>query len=106
MRKAAILAVLTAGSAFIWQEAAMAHDWYPIECCHHADCAPVHSVVPIAPTRLGGPPRLIVTTIHGRTLVPEGIPVQVSKDGRMHICVNADPYGDKGVMCLFMPPSM
>ena len=106
MRKAAILAVLTAGSGLIWQEAALAHDWYPIECCHQADCAPVHSVVPIAPTRLGGSPRLIVTTRHGMTLVPEGILVQESKDGRTHICMNADPYGDKGVACLFMPPSM
>jgi hypothetical protein len=106
MKKPALLAVLAAGTSILGHAPANAHDWYPSECCHHEDCVPVDSVVRLTPTRFGATPQLIVTSKHGITLVPEGFPVRESKDGRMHICARADPYGDKGLMCLFVPPSM
>ena len=93
------------GTASFSHEPAHAHSWYPKDCCHDEDCAPVESVVRIIPTG-GGTPQLIVTTKRGTTLVPLDFPVRESKDSRMHICVRADPYGGKDVMCLFMPPGM
>ena len=88
-----------------WGPHACAHNWYPHDCCHNDDCAPVESVVQVLPTG-GGAPQLIVTTKRGTTLVPQNFPVRESKDGRMHICVRDNEYGDTDVMCLFMPPSM
>ena len=93
------------GGALLCSTPASTHDWYPMECCHHDDCAPVESVERFVPTG-GGAPQLLVATKRGTTLIPENFPVRESKDGRMHICVRANEYGRDDVMCLFMPPSM
>ena len=60
---------------------AAAHDWYPMECCHAMDCAPVEKV-----EMLPGPPMasmlstpaqanslgaMLVTTRHGSVVVPD-----------------------------------
>ena len=82
-----------------------AHSWYPKECCHNDDCAPVENVEPIVPSG-GGAPQLLVTTKRGTTLVPSDFPMRASKDNRMHICVRGNEYGRDDVMCLFVPPSM
>src|SRR4030095_9208765 len=34
---------------------ARAHDWYPRECCHDTDCAPVESILRRVPTGGGAP---------------------------------------------------
>jgi len=59
---------------------AAAHDWYPMECCHAMDCAPVDKVemlpgpsiasmlsTPAQADSVGG---MLVTTRHGSVLVP------------------------------------
>lgn len=80
---------------------ANAHDWYPSECCDDKDCAPVDSV-----TRLNVPgraaPQLVVTSKHGRAIVPQNIVPRQSKDGRMHVCMRRDILF-MDVMCLFVP---
>ena len=91
------------GTTLLCSTQASTHDWYPMECCHHDDCAPVESVERLVPT--GGAPRNSFAheawhDAHPRKLLRE------SKDGRMHICVRANDYGRDDVMCLFMPPSM
>ena len=101
----AVVATLVVTCANFAAASATAHGWYPKDCCHDDDCAPVESVVRLVPTG-GGSSQLLVTTKRGTTLVPKDFPVRESKDGRMHICVRADPYGGNDVMCLFMPPSM
>ena len=90
---------------------AAAHDWYPMECCHEMDCAPVDRAE-IVPTPTQADPKdgvatMIVTTKHGTAVVPGDFPRRESKDHRMHACMM--PGGEGGKMrliCIFMPPSM
>jgi hypothetical protein len=85
---------------------ARAHDWYPRECCHEMDCAPVESILRLVPTG-GGAPQLVVTSKHGRAIVRQDFPIRESKDGRMHVCMKRyDALGEMEVNCLFMPPTM
>jgi hypothetical protein len=79
---------------------ARAHDWYPIECCHGMDCAPVEYVDGVSDQGL------VVTTKHGTTTVPSTFPRRESKDHRMHVCMR--PGGQGGAMrpiCIFLPPA-
>lgn len=113
---------------------AMAHDWYPLECCHSMDCAPVDKVEIIQPAlpaassfvgtpAIAAPPSaMLVTSKNGTVLVPANFPRRESKDHRMHVCMRPLPPaerrtsgsgpstpGDPGNMwliCIFMPPSM
>ena len=85
---------------------AHAHSWYPKECCHDKDCAPVDNVAQVVPAD-GRAPQLIVTSKHGKAVIPINFPVRESKDGRMHVCMRHTPYyGTVDVICLFMPPTM
>jgi hypothetical protein len=83
---------------------AKAHSWYPKECCDDVDCAPVEAVAELASAN--GSRQVIVTSIHGRAIVPRNFPVRDSKDGRMHVCMRPDPEGIMDVMCLFLPHQM
>jgi hypothetical protein len=87
-----------------WLASARAHSWYPKECCDDVDCAPIDAVSHLASGN--GPPQMIVTSMHGRALVPQNFPVRDSKDGLMHVCMRPDPQGIMDVMCLFLPPQM
>jgi hypothetical protein len=82
-----------------------AHSWYPNECCHDGDCAPVDKVDRLAPASGKASP-LIVTTRHGTAVVPSTLPIQQSKDHRMHACMRPSLYEGMGVICIFMPPDM
>lgn len=73
---------------------ARAHDWYPIECCHQYDCAPVDKAV----TADGV---IAVTTKHGTATVPAEMTRRESRDHRMHACIR-----DQKVICVFLPPGM
>jgi hypothetical protein len=91
---------------------AVAHDWYPLECCHEMDCAPVDRTE-IVPTPTADPqgaavgqPAMIVTTRHGSVLVPGNFPRRESKDHRMHACMMPGVAGQMQLICIFMPPSM
>jgi hypothetical protein len=83
---------------------AASHDWYPIECCHSMDCAPVENISQFVPAG-GGVPQLVVTSKHGTAIVPHNFPRQESKDNRMHVCMRS-LNGTMRVLCLFMPPSI
>jgi hypothetical protein len=91
---------------------AAAHDWYPMECCHEMDCAPVDrtEIVP-TPTAdsqgaAAGAPGMIVTTKHGTVLVPGDFPRRESKDSRMHACMMPGAGGRMHLICIFLPPSI
>ena len=47
---------------------ASAHDWYPHECCHDKDCAPVESMTLITPAG-GGAPYMVVASKHGKAIL-------------------------------------
>jgi hypothetical protein len=95
---------------------AAAHDWYPMECCHGMDCAPVEKVEILEapavasflpnsaqPAPLGG---MLVTTKHGSVIVPANFPRRESKDHRMHACMRPGQGGSMRLLCIFMPPAM
>jgi hypothetical protein len=83
---------------------AIAHDWYPRECCGGADCAEVeHATYDRVPAVDNKLPILAVTTVHGTALVPENFPRRESLDGKMHACMRPGP-GDMRLICLFVPP--
>jgi hypothetical protein len=98
---------------------AHAHDWYPIECCHSVDCAPVDRVEVVAgaifyagqkidPTQVPTSV-MIVTTSRGTGIVPADLPRRESKDNRMHACLRkvwALGGEHSEVRCIFMPPAM
>lgn len=88
---------------------ANAHDWYPPECCHNQDCAPVDSVETLPATTanmnlLWPRENLIsitrVTTKHGTAIIPPGMPRRESPDGRMHACMH-----NGRLLCVFWPPN-
>jgi hypothetical protein len=92
---------------------AHAHDWYPIECCHSRDCAPVTDVTNVAGASYdatGKPignalPMMVVTTKIGTAVVPPDLPRRMSPDNQMHACMLNMPLGRR-VICIFMPPEM
>jgi hypothetical protein len=83
---------------------ARAHDWYPHECCHGGDRAPVDNITRIvtAASEAG----LILTSKLGTALLPPNFPVRESKDHRMHVCMRPSLYRGMGITCVFMPPNM
>jgi hypothetical protein len=109
MSKKWLLALLLAAAT-----PAIAHDWYPLECCHALDCAAVDKVEIIQSSALAGvlgtpahasSGAMSVTTKHGTVLVPANFPRRESKDHRMHVCMRPGAEGNMRLICIFMPPS-
>ena len=90
---------------------AAAHDWYPMECCHAMDCAPVEKVEIISLQSAGImgsaplPGSMLITTKHGSVIVPANFPRRESKDNQMHACIRPSTGGTPRLICLFLPPS-
>jgi len=90
---------------------AAAHDWYPMECCHSMDCAPVEKVEIISLQSAGImgsaplPGSMLITTKHGSVIVPANFPRRESKDNQMHACIRPSTGGTPRLICLFLPPS-
>lgn len=109
----AALAAIAMWIAVIKATAAAAHDWYPVECCHSLDCAPVTSTAYVAGAAydstgkaIASPmPELVVTTKIGTAVVPPDMPRRISPDNQMHACINNTGMGSY-VMCIFIPPGM
>jgi hypothetical protein len=76
---------------------ATAHEWYPFECCHEMDCAPVEHVSHVQD-------QLFVTTRLGSVMVPASFPRRESKDNRMHVCMRPGVGGAMRLICIFLPP--
>ena len=113
MRKTWLLAALFAAAA-----PGAAHEWYPLECCHAVDCAPVDKVEIVALSPVSDvltatteaapslPGSMLVTTKHGTALVPANFPRRDSKDNRMHACMRPGDGGAMRLICIFLPPAM
>ncbi|KAB2848786.1 MAG: hypothetical protein F9K44_09870 [Hyphomicrobiaceae bacterium] len=84
-------------AALLLPAAAAAHDWYPIECCHNMDCAPVERV-----DNSGGD--MVVSSKIGTVAVPTSFARRESKDHRMHVCMRPEQSGAMRLLCIFMPP--
>ncbi len=85
-------------AALLMTPAVAAHDWYPRECCHNLDCAPVDraELLPDGSLRL--------TSKVGTTVVSPSFPRQQSQDYQMHICMARFSHLDiMHPICLFVP---
>jgi hypothetical protein len=107
-----VIAALAALVLWVALVKAMAHSWYPYECCHDMDCAPVDEVAYTAGAtytdngiKKADGPLMIVTTKVGTAIVPRDLPRRQSQDGRMHACIRNSAQGSY-VMCIFLPPAM
>ena len=76
---------------------ALAHEWYPYDCCSDNDCAPI----PLAetPKEGGGGFNLI----DGRHIAYAA--VRASPDGRWHLCEQKTPANTslRKILCIFGP---
>src|SRR4029453_5146388 len=108
-RKWLLAAVLAAATP------AAAHDWYPMECCHSMDCAPVEKAEMIPRPGMATPPtspaqaslgEMLVTAKHGSVVVPANFPRRESKDPRMHVCMRPGQNGSMRLICIFLPPAI
>lgn len=80
---------------------ATAHSWYPTECCHNDDCAPVDRV-----DNSNGN-AMVVTTRHGTATVPETLTRRESRDEKMHVCMRPSVFNSQmRVLCIFVPPAI
>ena len=86
-----------------WPALAHAHSWYPPECCHGSDCAPVESATWLM-SKDGRLPQLMVRSREGVAIIPQDMSPRESKDSRMHVCMSYDMFGDLKVFCIFVPP--
>jgi hypothetical protein len=85
-------------------QSADAHDWYPIECCHGMDCAPVDKVEVATPVSANAATPMVVTTKFGSVMVPPDFPRRESQDNRMHACMRQGATGRMHLLCIFLPP--
>lgn len=89
---------LLLGMLLLAPHAASGHGWYPIECCHSMDCAPVDSA------ERNGSGGLTVTSRHGTGIVPDSMRRRESRDQHMHVCMQPGSDGRMRVICIFIPP--
>jgi hypothetical protein len=103
----AVIALLGSAIACAFFTPAQAHDWYPKECCHDHDCAPVESIARTSSLAAAAElPSTVVTTRHGTAVLPPNLPRRESKDNRMHACMNPGPMGKMQLICIFTPPAL
>jgi hypothetical protein len=51
----------------------------------------------------GRAPELLLSSAHGRAALRGPFPVLAAGDGRLHVCLRHDPFGDPEVTCLLVP---
>lgn len=95
---AIVLSVAAVGPAI----AADRHSWYPHECRAIDYCAVVESIAWVVPQG-ANTPQPMVSSVHGRAIVPQSISLGHSGDGRIHVCLRYDPFGSLEVTCLLVP---
>ena len=106
-RNLAVIVLLGLAVASAVFAPAQAHDWYPKECCHDNDCAPVESIARTSSRAASSElPSTVVTTKHGTAVLPPNLPRRESKDNRMHACMNPGPMGRMQLICIFTPPTL
>lgn len=94
-----IIRLTTLAAVLALPTAASAHSWYPAACCYDFDCAPADKV------EVADDGQLIVTTEHGKAIIPATLERRESKDHRVHDCIVKDDKGKSSVRCIFLPPT-
>jgi hypothetical protein len=93
--------------AAIWADVALpppqalAHDWYPLECCADKDCAPADTVV----RREDG--SYLVTSRGMSVAIPADYRNwRLAPDGRLHVCLRRLRSGAVYLICAFRGPGV
>jgi hypothetical protein len=80
---------------------AMAHKWYPHECCHDEDCGVVTELMVLPDGSMK------IRTEAGFGVVPRGFDIRPSLDSQAHACLrqNGPDVEHLGwvIVCLFLP---
>jgi hypothetical protein len=81
---------------------ALAHSWYPKECCSDRDCMPADGIASDARGH-----RIVLVGAR-RIWIPNGLAARPSPDGRVHICFRVvagelDNSTFTVPICLFVP---
>jgi hypothetical protein len=94
-------AVLCVSMMLLAAPAAVAHKWYPHECCHDEDCSVVTELTFLADGSIK------IRTATGFGVVPRGYTIRPSLDSKAHACLrqNGPDVEHLGwvVVCLFLP---
>jgi hypothetical protein len=94
------IATLSAG-LLVSMPGALAHDWYPLECCSDRDCAPADTVE----RREDG--SYLVTSRGMSTVIPADYAKwRKSPDGRIHVCIRKLRSGAEYLVCAFRGPGV
>jgi len=89
-----------AGSA-VQAPHALAHDWYPAECCAERDCAPADTVL----RRADG--SYLVTSRGLSVAIPRDYHNwRQAPDGRLHVCLRQLRSGSVYLICAFRGPGV
>ena len=91
----AILAVVSAVPA-------SADFWYPKDCIAIDYCAPLENVT-WSVTAAGAAPQLMIASADRTAVVQRNFAILEFKDGRSHVCMRYDLFGDLEVTCLLVP---
>jgi hypothetical protein len=94
------LLAIWAGAA-VQEPQALAHDWYPLECCADRDCAPADTVV----RRDDG--SYLVTSRGMSVAIPGDYRNwRQAPDGRLHVCLRQLRSGSVYLICAFRGPGV
>jgi hypothetical protein len=74
---------------------------YPRDCATVDRCAPVSGVSWSA--QFGSAPQLLIASRFGNAVMQRSLTIEASRDGRAHVCMRYDPFGDLEVTCLLVP---
>ena len=93
----ASLGLLTSAQQVLISTPALAHFWYPKECCNDQDCFRVSSMKRQADGSLK------IEAGHISVVVPPGYAARPSQDNDAHVCVYRDLRGQYHARCVFLP---
>jgi len=91
---ACVFSILTACSVTM---PAIAHSWYPVDCCSGKDCV-------LADGMFKDSRGDTVVSVGSQLFtVPSDLKRRLSPDGRIHVCIQYDEFGVRYPNCLFVP---
>ena len=92
-------------------QSAYAHDWYPKDCCHNNDCAPIEQWIP--GTNPGDPPTVVTKHGKAKLTLDQLRTARPSPDAQGHACLVYSWMMGSGESrnyvrgtCLWLPPSL
>jgi hypothetical protein len=73
--------------------------WYPAACATTDQCGVVENIALTGE----GAPHIVIGSRYGQANVTRSFQMLDAPDGRTHVCVRYDPFGELEVTCLMVP---